>query len=125
KLMRSAVDGQVFDRIEPVYERYATPEGRERPRREIDIYSRNRPIQRIDAGKTLRILDASSFDVVWTCDGWKTQKTTASRGFGSAGFSADIAPQSGCSEFEWTLRWTDRGPDAWLGYNIKLKVDAA
>ena len=29
KLLRSAVDGKVFDRIDPVYERYCEPEGRE------------------------------------------------------------------------------------------------
>lgn len=125
KLMRSAVDGKVFDRIEAVYERYCTPEGRERRRRGIEIYSRKRPIQRIGAGKTLRILDESRFDVVWTCDSWKTSRTTASRQFGSAGFSVDIAPSAGCAEFEWTLRWRDRGPDAWLGYNVKVNIDAA
>ena len=27
KLLRSAVDGKVFDRIDPVYERYCEPEG--------------------------------------------------------------------------------------------------
>ncbi len=125
KLMRSVVDGKVFDRIEPVYARYCTPEGRERCRRGIEIYSRKRPIQRIDAGKTLRILDESRFDVVWTCDGWKTLKTTASRQFGSAGFSVDITPPPGCRELEWTLRWTDQGLEAWLGYNVKVNIDAA
>lgn len=125
KLMRSAVDGKVFDRIEAVYERYCMPEGRERRTRGIEIYSRKRPIQRIGAGKTLRILDESRFDVVWTCDSWKTSRTTASRQFGSAGFSVDIAPPAGCAEFEWTLRWGDRGPDAWLGYNVKVNIDAA
>ncbi len=30
KLLRSAVDGKVFDRIDPVYERYCEPEGRKR-----------------------------------------------------------------------------------------------
>ena len=125
KLMRSAVDGKVFDRIEPVYERYCAPEGRKRRRSDLEIYSRKRPLQRIGAGKTLRILDESSFDVVWTCDGWKTQKTTASRELGSAGSSADIKPPTGCAEFEWTLRWTGSGSVAWLGYNVKVKVDAA
>jgi glucoamylase len=124
KLIRSAVDGTVFDRIEPVYERYSTPEGRKRRRRDMEIYSRMRPIQRIDAGKTLRILDEGRFDVVWTCDDWKTVNTTASRQWGSAGSSADILPPSGCVKLEWTLRWTDRNPEAWLGYNVTVNVDA-
>ncbi len=106
KLLRSAVDGKVFDRIDPVYERYCAPEGRKRRRRDLEIYSRRRPIQRMDAGSTLRILDERSFDVVWTDDGWKTVNTTASRGLGSAGFSADITPAPGSGELEWTLHWT-------------------
>ncbi|MGA3131404.1 MAG: glycoside hydrolase family 15 protein [Terracidiphilus sp.] len=127
KLMRSATDGKVFDRIEPVYQRYCEPEGRKRRRNDIEIYSRRRPIQRMDAGKTLRILDEGHFDVVWSSDSWKTVNRTPSRGVGSAGFSADITPPGGCEQVEWTLNWKERGagPDAWLGYNIKVKVDAA
>jgi len=126
KLMRSATDGKVFDRIEPVYARYCEPEGQKRRRKDLEIYSRRRPIQRIDAGKTLRILDEGHFEVVWTSDGWHTVNTTGSRGLGSAGFSADIAPSTGCEELEWTLHWTEQGPGphAWLGYNVRIKVDA-
>ena len=51
KLLRSAVDGKVFDRIDPVYERYCEPEGRKRRRRGLEIYSRRRPIQRMEAGQ--------------------------------------------------------------------------
>jgi glucoamylase len=122
KLLRSAVDGKVFDRIEPVYERYCTPEGRKKCKRGVEIYSRIRPIQRMDAGSTLRILDEGLFDLVWSDDGWKTVKKTASRGLGSAGFSADMTPAAGCAELEWTMHWTES--DTWLGYNVKVKVDA-
>jgi hypothetical protein len=63
--------------------------------------------------------------VVWTDDGWKTVNTTVSRRLGSAGFSADITPAAESTELEWTMRWTDagEGQDAWLGYNVKVKVD--
>jgi glucoamylase len=127
KLMRSAVDGKVFDRIDPVYERYSEPEGQKRRRKGLEIYSFKRPIQRIGAGNTLRILDEGRFEVVWSGDGWQTVNTTASRSLGSAGFSADIAAPEGCGELEWTLHWTElgTGPEAWLGYNVKVKVDAA
>jgi glucoamylase len=126
KLLRSAAEGTVFDRIEPVYRRYCETDGRERRRCGVEIYSRRRPIQRIDAGKTLRILDERFFEVVWTDDGWKTQNTTRSRGLGSAGFSADVMPAAGSAELEWTLHWVDEGigTDRWLGYNVKVKVEA-
>ena len=122
KLLRSAVDGKVFDRIDPVYQRYCDVEGRKRRRTDLEIYSRRRPIQRMDAGRTLRILDENRFAVVWTDDDWKTVKNEVSRGLGSAGFSADLAPAAGSSEVEWTLHWPEQ--DTWLGYNVKVKVDA-
>jgi glucoamylase len=122
KLLRSAVDGKVFDRIDPVYERYCNPEGRKQGRRGVEIYSRTRPIQRMDAGRTLRILDVGLFEVTWTDDGWKTVKKTVSRGLGCAGFTADVTPAAGSSELEWTMHWTES--DTWLGYNVKVKLDA-
>ncbi|MGD0739519.1 MAG: glycoside hydrolase family 15 protein [Terracidiphilus sp.] len=127
KLMRSAADGKVFDRIDPVYERYCEPEGRKRRRAGLEIYSSRRPIQRIAAENTLRILEESLFEVLWTGDDWQTVNRTVSRNLGSSGFSADITAPAGCRELEWTLHWTElgAGPEAWLGYNVKVKVDAA
>jgi hypothetical protein len=81
-----------------------------------------RQIARMDAGSTLRILDSGLFDVVWTDDGWKTEKRTLSRGLGSAGFTADIKPAAGSQELEWTMHW--RESDSWLGYNVKVKLEA-
>jgi glucoamylase len=121
KLLRSAVDGKVFDRIDPVYERYCEPEGRKRIRRGIEIASLRRPNQRMNAGSTLRIVDEKRFDVVWTDDGWRTKHIAASWTVGSAGFSADFAPAATSREVEWTMHWHDE--DAWLGYNVKVVVD--
>ena len=122
KLLRSAKDGKVFDRIDPVYERYCEPEGRSRRRLGLEIYTRRRPIQRIGAGGTLRILDENLFEVVWSTDGWKTKNTTPSRNLGSAGFSADITAGDGGGELQWTLHWPEQ--DGWLGYNVNVQVDA-
>jgi glucoamylase len=122
KLLRSAVDGKVFDRIDPVYERYSLRNGASRPNHGIEIYTRLRPIQKMDAGRALRILDDGNFVVTWTGDAWKTQQTTPSRALGSAGFSADIVPAKGSTEIEWTLNWPDR--QTWLGYNVKVRIDA-
>ena len=122
KLLRSAVDGKVFDRIDPVYERYCETDGESRTRHNLEIYSRRRPIQRIAAGKTLRILDEKQFELVWSADGWRTTHTASSRSLGSAGYSADIAVGAGSSQLQWTLRWPEQ--DAWLGYNVDVQVDA-
>jgi len=122
KLLRSALDGKVFDRIEPVYQRYCNFDARKKRRCGVEIYSQRRPIGRMPAGSILRILDEARFEVTWTADGWQTTRTTNSRALGSAGHSADIAPESESSEVEWTLRWPER--DAWLGRNVKVRIDA-
>jgi len=122
KLLRSAVDGKVFDRIDPVYDRYSEPEGRKRRRTDLEVYSKHRPIQSMGAGKTLRILDNVRFCAVWSDDGWQTRRSTPSSGFGSAGFSADLKPAETSAGVEWTLHWPEE--DAWLGYNVRVKIDA-
>ncbi len=122
KLLRSAVDGKVFDRIEPVFERYCIRSDGNRPNHSIEIYSRIRPIQKMDAGRALRILDEGNFEAIWTGDGWKSKRTTSSRALGRAGYSADLVPPPGCTELEWTLYWPER--QSWLGYNVKVRIDA-
>ena len=122
KLLRSALEAKVFDRIDPVYERYCAPEGRKRLRRALEIYSRLRPIQKIPVGSMLRILDEAHFEVVWTENDWQTTNTAVSRGLGSAGFSADIAPGPESSALQWTMYWPEQ--DRWLGRNVELKIGA-
>ena len=123
KLLRSVLDGKVFDLIDPVYQRYCDVEGRKKRRCPFEIYSRRRPIGSIGVGTILRILDEMRFEVAWTEDGWQTIHTATSHARGSAGHSADVEPTAGSTGVEWTLRWPER--DAWLGYNVKVKVDAA
>jgi len=129
KLLRSALDGKVFDRIDPVYARYCEPEGRRRVRGDLEIFSMRRPIHTIPAGDTLRILDEGEFDLIWSADGWKTQQTAASRALGSAGFSAEIETASLGADagqyagvLSWTFHWP--GENRWLGYNVEVKVEA-
>jgi glucoamylase len=125
KLLRSAVDGKVFDRIDPVYARYCDPESDENKcrmrHRKLEIYSLRRPIQTVPEGSTLRILDERRFEVTWTVDDWETKHTTSSHSLGSVGHSADIPAGPVGSSVQWTLRWTE--PDSWLGYNVDVKVE--
>ncbi|MGA2537261.1 MAG: glycoside hydrolase family 15 protein [Terracidiphilus sp.] len=123
KLLRSALDGKVFDRVDSVYQRYCEPVGRKRVRHDLEIHTRSRPVQTLAAGKTLRILDGQNFVAVWTDNGWKTNQTVACRALGCAGYSADIAPAAGSSEVDWTLYWPEQ--DAWLGSNVRVKIEAA
>jgi len=120
KLLRSAKDGKVFDRVDPVYERYSTPEGRNQLRRGLEIFSLRRPIQKLQPEDTLRIMDGQRFEVVWSADGWKTTQTTPSRGLGSAGWAADIQPAAPSGQILFTLHWPD--PNRWLGYNVTVEI---
>ena len=124
KLLRSVVDGKPFDRIDAVYKRYCEPEGRTALRGDVEVYSLRRPIQKIKAGETLRILDAARFEVVWTLDNWRTTEVTASRSLGSAGHSADVTTirENANGHLSWTFHWPDQ--NRWLGYNVEIEVTA-
>jgi len=124
KLLRSALDGRVFDRIEPVYARYCRDHGREKLRRDLEIFTLRRPIQKIPPGSTLRVIDANRFRVIWSADNWKTVQTVKSCCLNSAGYSADISTAgiSAGGELSWTFHWTET--DSWLGHNVNLKIEA-
>jgi glucoamylase len=122
KLLKSAVDGKVFDLVDPVYARYSDKKGRRRKWRKIEIWSQRRPVRCMDAGSKLRILDERRFAAVWSNDGWATVNRTESQTLGSAGFSADIGSGATGGSLEFTLHWPET--DVWLGYNVSVKVEA-
>ena len=51
KLLRSATDKRVFDRVDAVAERYATP----RARGTIEVWRRDRQVARMEARRRLRV----------------------------------------------------------------------
>ena len=123
KLLRSSVDGKVFDRIESVYDRYCEPAGRRQIRRDLEIFTFGRPIQKLLAGSKLRIIDQNRFNITWSVDNWKTVNNLPSNSVDSSGYTADISTaldQAG-GELSWTLYWTDQ--NRWLGYNVNLQIE--
>jgi glucoamylase len=121
KLLRSAVDGKVFDRVAIVEERYAVPAEKRTFKNAVDIFQTSRPIDRIEAGLALRIIDPERFKVVYTTDGWATTATLESKRVGYPGSYADLATtaeQTGSIVF--TLYWP--GLDKWLGRNFEVSV---
>jgi glucoamylase len=114
------VDGKVFDRIDSVYDRYCEPSGRKQLRSDLEFYSRRRPIQKINAGDTLRVLDDTQFEVVWSADGWQTTHATPSRSLGNAGYSADLpTPKQATGGLSLTVHWPEQ--NRWLGYNVEIQ----
>ncbi len=116
KLIRSVQDGRVFDRIEAAIARYG-----EGPRSSpYEIWKLRRPVNEMDAGKTLRILAHDPFEVTYTTDGWRTQRTTSSRGLGAAGSAADLSALPDSGEVTFTLYWP--GSKRWEGRNFTVKI---
>jgi glucoamylase len=128
KLLRSVVDGQVFDRIPVVADRYAVPQHERKFKSRLEIFQLSRPISAIMQGSTLRIVDAQSFRVIYTLDNWATKAEINATALGRLGAFADIvttAPQAPAAEGSdkkiiFTLYWPVG--DRWLGRNYEVML---
>ncbi|WP_263381923.1 glycoside hydrolase family 15 protein [Granulicella arctica] len=121
KLLRSTVDGQVFDRISAVEDRYSRPVHERDFHSLLEIYQTSRPVSELAAGLMLRIMDPKPFRVVYTFDDWQTTLHAESKAVGYPGSFADIfttPEQTGTIVF--TLQWT--GDDQWLGRNVEVTL---
>ncbi len=120
KLLRSAMDGEVFDCISVVKERYGVAPGTRKFKSKVEIFRTSRPVLSIAAGMTLRVVDGSRFRMVYSTDGWKTTQSQDARAVG-IGYFADIETVNTSSDkIEFTLYWPDQ--DKWLGHNIAVTV---
>lgn len=118
KLLRSAFDGVVFDRIPPVERRYARGQAQSK----IEVFKLRRPVSRIQAGRVLRITAQKHFRVLWTADGWKTSETLESTALGFAGSFADLPPAAKqTSALSFTLFWTEE--NRWEGRNFDVAIE--
>ncbi|MDZ8188477.1 MAG: glycoside hydrolase family 15 protein [Nostoc sp. ChiSLP02] len=75
KLLRSTKEGQVFDFIPEVANRYL---GERNQCKSLEIWKFNRQINRVKKGYTLRIQALVSFQLHWSDDNWQTVKDTPS-----------------------------------------------
>ncbi len=120
KLLRSVTDGQVFDCISTVAQRY---KGGQRPP-PVEIFRLNRHLHSIIAGRKLRVLADDQFTVVWTVDDWQTVHTKDSATVGYSGHFADLETEAGKAGMViFTLRW--RLNDRWEGRNFEVLLEPA
>jgi glucoamylase len=118
KLLRSAYDGAVYDRVPPVEERYAKGHVSSK----LEVFKLRRPVKTIAAGCTLRIIAQQHFRVVWSTDEWKTTSVLAATALGCVGSFADLpttAEQTGRLSF--TLFWTEE--NRWEDHNINVAIE--
>ena len=121
KLLRSVSDGEVFDRIPVVADRYGAPSDQRAFHSRMEIFQVARPISAVMQGGTLRIMDAERFRVVWTADNWATKNALDSKVVGRPGAYADIAiapAQTGSIVF--TLYWP--AEDRWINRNFEVNI---
>ena len=124
KLLRSAADGRVFDRISVVESRYAVAAGKRTFTNHMEIFEVTRPISSVFSGYTLRIVDREHFRVVYTFDNWITTQSLDARSVGYPGSFVDISTAAHYTgNIIFTLAWPgEDGQERWLGRNIDVSV---
>jgi glucoamylase len=107
-----------FDRIEPVYQRYA----RGRKKSDCKMWTALHPIRQLGPGKTLRIITAAPARIHWSTDGWSHTEDTDMRSTGAGCWFADLptaqlAPGS-------SVVFTFQRAAGWEGRNYEVAVTA-
>jgi len=117
KLLRSAADGEVFDVIPAVRDRYVN----RKDCRPLEVWKFNRQPRTVPEGWELRIVAAAPFRLRWSDDGWTTVRdtdaTTTALGLHYVdlqGGKADGAPLT------FTFHWTEA--DRWEGRDFEVQV---
>jgi len=120
KLLRSMVDGQVFDRISVVAERYLRGDGR----KDLEIWKPIRQVREVTAGRTLRVQASAPFQLHWSLDGWRNAADSASKPTGLGIEYVDLEIPAGQRE---PARFTFFWPAAqrWEGRDYEVRVQAA
>jgi glucoamylase len=120
KLVRSAADGQVFDTIAEVADRY-----RNRSRQDslpLEIWKFNRQVRSIAVGGTLRIQAAAPFRLRWTSDEWRRLDDTDCTSIGTGHGFVDVrVPLGQRAPIRFTFFWTSAG--RWEGRDFQVGID--
>ncbi len=117
RLVRSASDGKVFDRIDIVADRYL----KDHAPSDLEVWNFNRQIQAIPRGKRLRIPLANNFTLRWSSDGWNTSQSTAASATAVGIFYADISTDATTiGPLAFTFFWTAAG--SWEGRNYQVNL---
>ncbi|MDT7040735.1 glycoside hydrolase family 15 protein [Candidatus Nitronereus thalassa] len=118
-LVRSHKDGVCFDRIEPVYQRYA----KDGTGSTIEMWTLAHQSQRIAHGKTLRIITGKAVTIHWSADGWATANDLATRDAGFGCWFGDLpsAQLSAGVRIVFTIVWQE----GWEGKDFQVEIAAS
>ncbi|MDQ4076450.1 MAG: glycoside hydrolase family 15 protein, partial [Chloroflexota bacterium] len=118
RLLRSAADGQIFDFIPEVAERY----WQDGNRKLLEVWKPNRQVRQIKAGWTLRVQAPATFHLHWTQNEWQDVQETRSTAtaLGVEFVDVEIAPEQR-APVRFTFRWDET--DRWEGQDYVVTVD--
>jgi len=119
KLLRSARDGQAFDLIPAVRDRYVV----ERTCDAVEVWKFGRRPSSVPAGWKLRIQAPAAFRLRWSPDGWDTVRDTEATATAVGIHYVDLeAAQGALAPLAFTFFWTKDGH--WEGRNFEVAVEA-
>ncbi len=76
KLLRSAADGKIFDRVPEVAERYSSGTAKTK---KMEVWKFNRQVRSMRAGEMLRVIGNVRFTLHWSADNWAAVHDDTSR----------------------------------------------
>ncbi|MGE0058461.1 MAG: glycoside hydrolase family 15 protein, partial [Dehalococcoidia bacterium] len=119
KLLRSIHDGQVFDRIPEVEQRYAQSGKQRQP---LEIWKPNRRIRSLRRGSKLRIQAPETFRLHWSPDRWVnvTDSLATSTELGIHYVDVSV-PDNQSDPIFFTFYWPQS--DRWEGRNYQLTIE--
>jgi glucoamylase len=119
KLVRSTVDGQVFDFIPEIAARYRNTS--QAPKR-LEIWKPNRQVRTVKRGDTLRIQAPEMFRLRWSDDDWQSVcDTDASATALEVAFVDIVIRADQRAPILFTFMWTDG--DRWEGRDYAVDVE--
>jgi glucoamylase len=117
KLLRSTSDGQVFDLVPEVADRYRAPA----VRCNLEIWKPNRRVRSAKAGCTLRVQAPAAFRLRWSRDEWQTIDETPSNPtpLGIEFVDIPVSPDQR-APIRFTLFWP--AADRWEGRDYEVTI---
>lgn len=117
KLVRSASDGQVFDRISVVADRYLNAKGR----KDLEVWKPVRQVRQVSRGEVLRIQAPEPFRLRWTLNEWQTIDEAPATSSGLGIYFVDIAvPKHQQASIRFTFFWPQR--ESWENRDFEVEV---
>ena len=117
KLLRTAADGQVFDLIPEVAQRYLHP----RKRVPMEIWKFNRQVRVISAGASLRILAKAAFVLHWGRGDWENPTDTLAHATTLGINFVDVTTAQGDTRpIRFTFLWLEE--NRWEGRDFTVEL---